>query len=413
LMTESTPQHRKVCELFTMFFFTCHPVLTKFPALPEARSSLWNLAIPSPTYSSQSSSTTPRPRSSGSSSRVRPLGLRSSRISSQPVVEADNQRLFDLIEDVSARVDRTTQGQTRLLANNTKKTAKSYHSSSSAVRSDGHGKEKSAAPVAGHRNRLNSGSPASDICMDVDPVSTMDLRSRTTPAVSSQPTASTSYLGTHQSSDRAPMLPPPVPKPKPKPNMQVQPQIIHQHKQPRSANPSPPVKIHPPLPPSGHQRPHQPKPEPIPLKAKHVPSSARQHPRGSQLASRPPPLGMRRVSPYPTFSPSQMLSDKQKNFNPSLIKPSHASVQASSSSMSPTPRQALSAVEPRSAVPSAKANEGKSLPGCGSSQNDATMESEPVVVERQASSPVTDADSSYDDMSFDLEALEETMRQYD
>src|SRR5277367_6599557 len=57
LMTESTPQHRKVCELFTVFFFTCHPVLTKFPALPEARSSLWNLAIPSPTYSSQSSST--------------------------------------------------------------------------------------------------------------------------------------------------------------------------------------------------------------------------------------------------------------------------------------------------------------------------------------------------------------------
>jgi hypothetical protein len=122
---------------------------------------------------------------------------------------------------------------------------------------------------------------------------------------------------------------------------------------------------------------------------------------------------MRRVSPYPTFSSSQMLSDKQKSFNPPLIKPPHASVQASSPSMSPTPRQALSAVEPRSAVPSAKAEDGKSLPGCGSLQNDATMESEPVVVERQASSPVTDADSSYDDMSFDLEALEETMKQYD
>ncbi|KII85441.1 hypothetical protein PLICRDRAFT_126260 [Plicaturopsis crispa FD-325 SS-3] len=166
----------------------------------------------------------------------------------------------------------------------------------------------------------------------------------------------------------------------PKPHSASNPHTIPAHASPFSASPPP---MHPPAVPEARPSQAQARPSQAPPRPSQAP------PRPSQ---RPPVLGMRRVTPYSTFSTSQSLPSKQKGFKPPLARPP----------VNAPPKAAPPAPSPKRAP--------VTLP------TPVTTPKERVPVKRRddrSSSPAPEADSSYGEMSFDMDALEATMQQYD
>ncbi|KAI0084658.1 hypothetical protein BDY19DRAFT_997566 [Irpex rosettiformis] len=186
----------------------------------------------------------------------------------------------------------------------------------------------------------------------------------------------------------------------------------------------------PPKPVKPQIRPQQPKPKPAPapVSALHAPSctptnthnlSSSQLNKSQKLPSssqshRPPALGMRRANPYSSastpFSSSQNLPSKQRGFKTPFARPPTVS-QASSVSTSISSSTTATTI---TAKYSGNAGRGSfaDLP-----PSPPTRAPDRVVRQRSESPspPLLDADSSYGEISFDIDMdiVEETMKQYD
>ncbi|KAF7984171.1 hypothetical protein HWV62_16848 [Athelia sp. TMB] len=192
---------------------------------------------------------------------------------------------------------------------------------------------------------------------------------------------------------RASMPPPPVPVPKaPSPsdaNLSARPAPALPPQQLgslRKVTPPPPI-IHVSVPTTKPESP------PSPPRTQPVPLSSSQRPRA---------LGMRRAfNTYHTIS-SQNLPEKQRGFKVPLAKPSYPPISAPSSKLA-NPRR-----EAPAPFPSPPSPLDNVRGGC-----EADPASKETGTDEGSFSPAEDPDSSYGDMSFDMDALEETMQMYD
>lgn len=123
-----------------------------------------------------------------------------------------------------------------------------------------------------------------------------------------------------------------------------------------------------------------------------------------------PALGMRRVNTYsgsssPTvLQPSQNLPTKQRGFKVPAIRPSAGS-QAPAHSASPSQTSNTMKIEPRT---------GSAMQHPNPTPSPRKTRPQSAARERSRSpSPPLEADSSYGDISLDMDAVEETMKQYD
>ncbi|TFY68092.1 hypothetical protein EVG20_g3691 [Dentipellis fragilis] len=198
-------------------------------------------------------------------------------------------------------------------------------------------------------------------------------QTRSTPSESSKPDQSASSAPSSQMSRTAPHLHPQISR------------ISSQN----SNLPPPPKRSVPraPSPPAPASTPSPPSPvmpvQPIPLPL----------PRASQ---RPPPLGMRRVigTTNSGFTPSQTLPTRQRPFKPPLARPR----------VNPAP-----ASKGTDAAPPAKATPGR-LPTPRSSPPAPAMSKQRRV---PSPPPPAEADSSYGELSFDIDLLDAEMQKYD
>lgn len=116
----------------------------------------------------------------------------------------------------------------------------------------------------------------------------------------------------------------------------------------------------------------------------------------------------RTLSAYSALTPSQTLPGKQRGFKVPLAKPQAA----------PTPTRLPAVSQP---VPSYRETDPKvaqvlltpepspSIAAKGTGIKDGRV----TETQHSSSSPASDPDSSYGDISFDMDALEETMKKYD
>ncbi|KDQ55501.1 hypothetical protein JAAARDRAFT_195870 [Jaapia argillacea MUCL 33604] len=130
--------------------------------------------------------------------------------------------------------------------------------------------------------------------------------------------------------------------------------------------------------------------------------------------SRPPPLGMRRVhsNPYAGLTPSQQLPTKQRGFKPPLARAAPAPAPPRFTLMQvqvqDKPGRSKSTLPTPDTTPSpAGMRGGKTLPNF-----DVNLPPRVSAGDRPPSPAPADADSSYGDMSWDME-MEEAVRQYD
>jgi hypothetical protein len=146
-------------------------------------------------------------------------------------------------------------------------------------------------------------------------------------------------------------------------------------------------------------------PQSRPLPSPHAsqqPSSSR--PPNSQLTSRPPALGMRRsITTYSALAPSQTLPDKQRGFKVPLAKSAHPLAPVSSV-QPPAPSFQRKNVQVSGVLPTPEPSPPNRVK---------EADNRDASTQHSSSSPAPDADSSYGDMSFDMDALEETMKKYD
>jgi len=383
--------------------------LTHVSALPERRSSLWNFSPPSLPRSGSFSGSGPS-GPSGSSSRGRPYGLRSHRVPQPNTKMGDPSHFIALIQGVSAQVDDNTQRKTRLLARDREmKPAVN----DSIRRGDKHPanqstSDKGKAPVMGHRSLPNLSPPSPSSGMEVESTSNMPFRDDVYPKTATIGQEVRSSRTHTLSSDSYPLRPTnrasPALFPPTKPKLHLQSQSRNGSSS-NLANASSSMNAS-----SSHTSSHPPShPASRPRSFAQPPKQPAQ-PRIPQVhvsqSSGPPVLGMRRVSPYRNFAPSHALPEKQKGFKTPFLKQPPAS--SEESTPSPTPKYGASTRAPT--VPRLSIQTTPS--GSISSQEDSTMEMEPTPSQR-SSSPMTATDSSFGDMSFDMDALEETMKMYD
>ncbi|KIM86614.1 hypothetical protein PILCRDRAFT_309435 [Piloderma croceum F 1598] len=201
------------------------------------------------------------------------------------------------------------------------------------------------------------------------------------------------------------MPPPPVPVPKVQPLPPLPPPRDHPKSTVRLISnpiPSPIPKSTSPqrAPPPPKDTHPQASPSPSPHHSQR-PSSLR--PPNSQLTSRPPALGMRRSLTTSSLAPSQTLPEKQRGFKVPLAKPAPPifSTQLPTSSY---PRKNIQVSRVLPTPEPSPPNPAKET---------STKDGGEVGTQHNSSSPAPDADSSYGDMSFDMDALEETMKKYD
>lgn len=215
-----------------------------------------------------------------------------------------------------------------------------------------------------------------------------------------------------------------------------------------TATPFPVPKLHPLLQQQQQHKQEHPRPSPRPqLHAQPRPRPS-QHPPTQRTAgepprihlatasARPPALGMRRTHTLPALTPSQQLPTRQKGFKPPLLSqaPAAAAPVATACQQQQQHAPARSQAHPqavplpRAAKASAEFHASRTLPtptpspharrvdagdddgneGENGYRDEEAGELEPLPPHR-SSSP----DSSFGDMSFDMDALEETMRMYD
>jgi hypothetical protein len=161
----------------------------------------------------------------------------------------------------------------------------------------------------------------------------------------------------------------------------------------------PEAKTMPPPPPPAlvHHHPPQPKRSPSPVLLDLVPTQP-----ATQTTSRHPPvLGMRRVHGHGTSSPlhsSQHLPNKQRGFKIPFARSGAGGSQASSTSTCSMSLSRPSYEMSESCVASAPS------PPSGFSKPSPKS---------RTPSPTLEADSSYGEISFDMDIVEETMKQYD
>ncbi|KAI0696635.1 hypothetical protein BC835DRAFT_1414176 [Cytidiella melzeri] len=165
----------------------------------------------------------------------------------------------------------------------------------------------------------------------------------------------------------------------------------------------------PPPPPPLHNRPKQPKKAaiardpPPPTSVGVEQPRAQQPPMASQSASRAlPALGMRRANPYVAsqtaqLQSSQSLPSKQRGFKPPFARPPAAGSQTSSTSTSSTSASR--------ALSSAKDDSSNTYPSPSPPSRAFSRPRSP--------SPSPEADSSYGEISFDMDLVEEAMKPYD
>ncbi|OCH92418.1 hypothetical protein OBBRIDRAFT_824716 [Obba rivulosa] len=131
-------------------------------------------------------------------------------------------------------------------------------------------------------------------------------------------------------------------------------------------------------------------------------------PRPSQ-SSRPPALGMRRTHNLPTstFAPSQALPTRQRGFKPPLARPP-----ARTSKPSSTSRVAAAAT---ATLPTPDLTPTSNFSGLRTTAPQRTKYGETgnKAGSRSSSPAAPEADSSYGELPFDINALEEEMRKYD
>lgn len=275
--------------------------------------------------------------------------------------------------------------------------------------------KSSKIPVVGHRSLPNMGGVGDDSEMEVDSVGfQMDLDFVTDMGIGSSECSSRSQhidmveMSSPLTSDppvqrrinqmsiqSLQMPPPPVPVPK----------VASPSS--RATTELPPSKVS-----TRSLFLSQTKPEPplnIPL-SQHKLSASITRPPNSQSSSRPPALGMRRsFGTYSSLTPSQTLPEKQRAFKVPLAKP-----------VSVFPATQWSAPAPSDCQPQPKnASYNPVFPTPDSSPIEANKDTEGIDssadsgIQHRSSSPVPEADSSYGELSFDMDELEETMKKYD
>jgi len=196
------------------------------------------------------------------------------------------------------------------------------------------------------------------------------------------------------------MPPPPVPVPKTRPPRLSRNMVVASQPTSNSVSiPKPKLVSLQPAPPN-------PQLQASPAHPPHL-SQQPSRPPSSQLSSRPPALGMRRsLTAFSSLTPSQTLPDKQRGFKVPLARPPPTSTPISVVPV-PVSSHRQTNLKPAQVLPTPEPS--PPIAAKGTRDRDQEQTGTP----RDSSSPVPDADSSYGDISFDMEALEETMRKYD
>lgn len=280
--------------------------------------------------------------------------------------------------------------------------------------------DKGKTPTVGSRSlpMMNSGGVGYDETMEVDGSTSfymeadMDIGLGPSDRQSHSPHDAYSIVSTANSGaqakhdlphSRSHMPPPPVPMSKIKP---MPPPLDYPKLSQSTSNPLPlsskpklasPQRAPPPMNPH-----HQSRPLPPPYPSQ---NSSISRPPNSQLSSRPPVLGMRRsMTTYSALAPSQTLPEKRKGFKVPLAKPAVPLVRESVVPP-PTPSYRHPRVEPSRVLPTPEPSP-PDPPDVNGGRDGAAANTQ-----YNSSSP--DGDSSYGDMSFDMDALEEAMKKYD
>jgi hypothetical protein len=152
----------------------------------------------------------------------------------------------------------------------------------------------------------------------------------------------------------------------------------------------------------------------------------------STPSARPPPLGMRRNHTFPSRTSSSStvqqgpssLPQRQKGFKPPLLSLSQPQTQTQTHSLSRVNSNTnVIAVESGSTIATSKNISSQNLPEASSTDDHGFNSKSNKCNQGPAQQPQAsdvipepldgDADSSFGDMSFDMDALEETMKMYD
>lgn len=398
---------------------------------------LWTTPIPGPSLSasstspSSSSSSAPRSKPRVPRSRARHPTMQhtsTSFLTSTPASAlcSDPMQFLQTLKGVSekVRVDEGMRVKKHLISREVKATGSIYTPTRSGKEKENlrrsttgvRGRPKSPIAVSASRSLPIIGSRDADMDMEVDESSMqMDIdvdlnliAGPSTTRLTRSATASVPLAPAKRDmasfKSKSHMLPPPVPIPKvqssprqdPRPTsvpVSTPPQPAPQHKFTNSQLTPPAIAV----PTKSESLP------PSPPRSQPVPTA--RPPSLSQL-SRPPALGMRRAfTTYTSISPSQTLPEKQRGFKVPLAKPSCPPVSVAAKYRQVSSKQEQVLHTPLSSPP---------IP-LDAVRNDSDGEG-PMTgpgTDGRCSSPAQDPDSSYGDMSFDMDALEETMKKYD
>ncbi|EGO19815.1 hypothetical protein SERLADRAFT_453142 [Serpula lacrymans var. lacrymans S7.9] len=380
--------------------------------------------------SSTSGSSSSRPRSS--MARRRPSN--SSRLSSpatplSPSIQGHTAHFLDLIKTVSGRIDENERLKRQRSARQqqplqkpgltditSRRNVRSNHSMSCVQTAP---ENKGKIPATGRWSLPNLDTPTcemrnkNELAMDVDAPVAIDI---------------------HVDSEQIPKdsepssLAAPVHSKAAKDHSALRPETRSRLSSPASGGRG--QTVAPSLPPQKRQAPSQPYPSQRspPASPRLHPTLSQEAPRNTQMPSsqmsqrsfRPPVLGMRRAvnsTPVSAFSASQNIPYRQKGFKPPLAKkPSVANITHNTVTTSSSSTPENTRTHKRKTCEFDDSLASLPTPDLTPVQRSATVttQSDSVAEPHDRSpSPFTEADSSFGDISFDMDALEETMQKYD